>query len=238
MTLLNRLEPKLGRFSIPNLTAIIIAGQVLLYVASRLPAGVGPQLSLNSIQLEPDKVMQGEVWRLVAFVFDPPRTNVIFAFFAWYLFYLMGTALENIWGTFQYNVFLGIGYVASLAMAFVAWFAAGIPGQVATNLFLGGTVFLAFARFYPDFTLLVMFILPVKIRWLAMLTWIYYGCAIPTGQQLADAADDCGVGAELLRIFRPRYLAGRQTWASANAISGEGDSRARGNWCIAAGCAV
>jgi hypothetical protein len=45
----------------------------------------------------------------------------------------------------------------------------------ASIVFLQGTVFLAFARLYPDFTLLIFFILPVKIRWLALLTWILYG---------------------------------------------------------------
>ena len=37
----------------------------------------------------------------------------------------------------------------------------------ATNGFLYGTVFLAFARLFPDFTLYILFVLPIKIRWLA-----------------------------------------------------------------------
>jgi hypothetical protein len=175
MTLLDRLNRKFGRFGIPNLTLFLIIGQILLYVVNNLPAGQGQAPTLESIRLEPDMVMQGEVWRLITYLFDPPGMNVIFAFFFWYLFYLMGTTLETVWGTFRYNVFLGIGYIASVAMAFLSWYQFPQPGAAATNLFLETTVFLAFARLYPDFTLMLFFVLPVKIRWLALLTWIGLG---------------------------------------------------------------
>src|SRR6476659_2927587 len=144
MSFLARLEPKFGRFAVPNLTAVIIAGQVMMFVANAMPATAGHAPTIDSIRLEPDKVAQGEVWRLVTFVFDPPQTNLIFAFFGWYLFYLMGTTLENVWGTFRYNVFLGIGYLASIAMAFLTWLALGMSGEAASNIYLEGTVFLAF----------------------------------------------------------------------------------------------
>ena len=39
---------------------------------------------------------------------------------------------------------------------------------------VGGSVFLAFAYLFPDFELLLFFILPVKIKWLALITWIGY----------------------------------------------------------------
>jgi hypothetical protein len=162
---------------VPNLTAFLIAGQVLLYVVNSMPAVQGRAPTLESIRLAPDMVMKGEVWRVLTYLFDPPLTNVLFAFFAWYLFYLMGTTLEAVWGTFRYNAFLGIGYVASVAIAFMYWFTFRMPGETATNGFLYGTVFLAFARLYPDFTLLIFFVLPVKIRWLALITWIGYAIA-------------------------------------------------------------
>ena len=72
------------------------------------------------------KCLHGEWWRLDHVSCSIRRsTNLLFAFFFWYLFYLMGTTLEANWGTFRYNVYLLIGYVASVVMAFVAWFAGG-----------------------------------------------------------------------------------------------------------------
>ena len=187
MSFLSRLESKLGRYAVPNLTAILIAGQVVAYLAQSMPAPPGAMSVADKIAMVPDKVAQGEWWRLITFVFDPPITNAIFAFFAWYLFYLMGVTLEATWGAFRYNLYLAIGYFASIVAAFLLWFATGVPGQAATNAFLYGTVFLAFARLYPDFELRLFFILPVKIKWLALLTWIGYGVTLVTADWLSRA---------------------------------------------------
>lgn len=187
MSLLSRLDAKFGRYAVPNLTVFLIAGQVLVYVADSVPGGLQRAPVLENIRLMPDKVMQGEVWRLVTFVFDPPVTNPFFAFFFWYLFYLMGTTLEGVWGNFRYNVYLAIGYLASIAMATVFWFAFGLPGQTATNGFLYGSVFLAFARLYPDFELLLFFLLPVKIKWFALATWVWYAWSFMVGTWLNQA---------------------------------------------------
>jgi hypothetical protein len=178
MSLFSRLESKLGRYAVPNLTLFLIAGQVLAYVAAKMPAPAGAMPVSSKLALVPDRVMQGEWWRVITFLFDPPMTNPLFAFFAWYLFYLMGTTLEASWGSLRYNAYLAIGYFASIAAAFLFWFASGIPGQAATNAFLYVTVFLAFAHLYPDFELRLFFILPIKIKWLALLTWISYGLAL------------------------------------------------------------
>jgi hypothetical protein len=175
MSLLSRLEPKIGRFAVPNLTVLLIAGQVFLYVAQQMNPQQGGADVLDKIRFYPASVLSGEVWRLVTFLFDPPLTNLLFAFFFWYLLYLMGTTLEASWGTFRYNVFLAIGYLATVASAFVIYLALGGLNMPANNGFLYGTVFLAFARLYPDFVMYIFFILPVKIRWLAMFQWLVYG---------------------------------------------------------------
>jgi hypothetical protein len=175
MSLLSRLNARFGRFAIPNLTLLLIVGQVFLYVAQQIMAPQGGVDVLQKIHMYPAAVLQGEVWRLVTFIFTPPGTNPIFAFFFWYLFYLMGTTLETVWGAFRYNVFLLVGYVASVGAAFGLYFAQPGFNLPTSIIFLEGTVFLAFARLYPDFTMLIFFILPVKIRWLALLTWILYG---------------------------------------------------------------
>jgi hypothetical protein len=177
MSWIDRLDAKFGRYAVPNLTVFLIAGQVLTYLASAAPAPLGAGVFEN-IMFVPDKVFAGEWWRLVTFLFTPPTSNLLFAFFFWYLFYLMGTTLEANWGAFRYNLYLLLGYVASVGTAFVAWSAGGAAGQIASNAFLYGTVFLAFARLYPEFTMYIFFVLPVKIRWLALLTWIMYGVTL------------------------------------------------------------
>ncbi len=208
MSLFARLQRRLGPLAIPNLTAVLIAGQVIMYVASAAtvkPGGGGVPL-LARISLLPDKVLEGEVWRLVTYLFAPPTTNIIFLFFAWYLFFLMGTAIEREWGTFRYNVYLGVGYLASVAASFVYWFTVGVPDVAAGNAFLYGTVFLAFARLYPDFVLQLMFILPVKIKWLAWAMWAVYAWNFVTAEQWMSRLMIVAAVANYLLFF------GRDIW--------------------------
>src|SRR5437868_10703687 len=84
MSILSRLDAKFGRFAVPNLTVVLIIGQVLAYVAQQLnPAQPGFNV-LERIRMYPDRVLAGEYWRLVTFLFVPPPSNMIFAVFFWY----------------------------------------------------------------------------------------------------------------------------------------------------------
>jgi hypothetical protein len=183
LTLLDRLQRRFGWFAVPNVTIFLMAGQAVLYVASRLPQGV----SLDRVVLDPAKVMQGEVWRLATFMFAPPNERPLFVIFYFILFHLFGTTLEQQWGTFKYNAFLFIGWFANVAAAFIGWAILGqqlgLAGNAdamkllsapASNMFLYSSLFLAFARLYPDFTLNLFFILPIRIKWLALLQWLTY----------------------------------------------------------------
>jgi hypothetical protein len=166
MSFLDKLERSLGRFAIPNLSLYLVIGQVFVLLSWMMG-----MLDLNKFLLFPALVQEGEWWRLISFLFRPPPPGMfgyLFVAFAWYMFYLMGSALEDYWGVFRYNVFLFVGYALTVAAAFLT------PQYPATNLFLAGSVFLAFAYLNPDFTIMLFFILPVKIKWLALITWVGY----------------------------------------------------------------
>ena len=180
MNFLAKLEQKLGRFALPHLTLGWIACQILVYFAVQMQINPERQQAFERrLLLIPEFVLAGEVWRLVTFLVVPPITNVIFAFFFWYLLYLMGTALESHWGKFRFNLYLLIGYLATVGASFL------VPDSPSSNGYLQASVFLAFAFLYPDFELYIMFLLPVKIKWLALLTWISYGLTLITGDWLS-----------------------------------------------------
>lgn len=163
MSPLDHLQRRFGRLAVAHVTEALIFGQVAVYILS-----VSRPQIVGQLALIPDRVLGGEPWRLVSFLVEPPLEHPIFAFFFWYLFYLMGTSLEATWGVFRYNVFLLIGYLATVAVSFIT------PAQAASALFLQGSVFLAFAHLYPNFQLLLFFLLPIRIKWLALLTWMGY----------------------------------------------------------------
>ena len=189
MPIPKKLEAYLRRWAIPNPTAIIIAGQVLLYLFMRLNRGGEGAFDPSRLMLLPGMVLQGEIWRLVTFIFFPPLTDSIFVIFFWLLFYRYGTALEEIWGTYRLNLFLLIAILSIFVSHLIIWALAGdmaivmaqafilnlTRGIIDITTFTYGTVFLAFARLFPDFIINLMFVLPIRIKWLATIAWISYG---------------------------------------------------------------
>lgn len=161
---LDKLERRFGRYAVPYVTETLIVVQVITYFYMR--TGQQDVLAiLERLVLTGDAVMAGEPWRLLTFLAIPPMTNMLFAFFAWYLFWLYGRALDHEWGTLKYNIYLLIAYVATVAVAFA------YPAFPMENYYIALTVFLAFAVLYPDFQLLLFFVLPVKVKWLAWVAW-------------------------------------------------------------------
>jgi Pyruvate/2-oxoacid:ferredoxin oxidoreductase delta subunit len=98
------------------------------------------------------------------------------------MIYLMGSALEHYWGTFRFNAFLGLGWILTVSVAFLT------PASYATNLLFLLSVFLAFAFLNPEFVIVLFFILPVKIKWMALLLWILYGLTLVFGEWSARLA--------------------------------------------------
>jgi hypothetical protein len=162
MAFMDRLERAFGRFALPGVSLYLVIGQVGVYLLAML-RGLDP-----SILLFVPELVRHEPWRLVTFLFIPPNANFIFIAFAWWMFFLMGNALEAYWGAFRYNLFLLLGYVLTVGLAFI------VPESVVTNQFLAGSVFLAFAYLNPEFEIMLFFILPLKIRWLALFAWAVY----------------------------------------------------------------
>ena len=144
MKFLNRLERRFGDLAVVNLTLYLVGFQLMtLLICMSKPEYYGQLL------LDHDAPFAGEWWRLFTMPFMPPPGNPVFAFFAMYFFYFMGTELERHFGAFKYNLYLLIGYLLTIAAVLV-------PGAVVTNIYLTGSVILAFAWLYPDFTFLLV----------------------------------------------------------------------------------
>lgn len=191
MAWLDRLERRLEPFAISNITLYLVIGQAFVYLGTMFNI-VDPARWI----FVPEWAVHGEPWRFITFIFIPPNSSWVFIAFALYFLYLTGSALESHWGVVRYNLFLLVGYVLTIGVSFLH------PTHPATNLFLGGSIFLAFAYLYPNFELLLFFILPVKVKWLALLTWAYYGFAFVVGGSASRLAIVGAVGNFILFFGR------------------------------------
>jgi hypothetical protein len=195
MSLLDKLQRRFGRFVLPHVTEGLIACQVLTYFFCMSK----PEFH-QAITLIPRRVLDGEAWRLITFICAPPCGSPLGAFFFWYLFFLMGTVLESTWGAFRYNAYLLIGWMATVAASCLQ------PDAPASIVFLEGSVFLAFAYLYPNFQLLLFFILPVKVKWLALLQWIFYFYVMLFGDAIHQIVATASVCNFLLFFWRDIFL--------------------------------
>lgn len=159
-----KLERHFSWLTIHNLPLYVVAAQGMLYVWSYIYPD-----QLQYLVLDRAAVFYGrEYWRLLTFLFITPIQNPIFAFFFLYLLYIYGTALEDHWGNFHFTVFYLLGALGTTIAGLFF-------GNAGGAFFLNTTIFLAFAAVYPNMELLLFFILPVKVKWLAWLTWLWLG---------------------------------------------------------------
>jgi hypothetical protein len=145
MSLLDRLERRFGRHSVPGLVTYLIAVQVAVFVINALGFDwqFAKQDVLEVIWLLPDRVRAGEVWRVVTFLFQPPFVHPIWLFFYWYFLHFMSNVLEQHWGPFRLNLYLIVGWLSTVL---VAMFVPNLPQWSVTNAYLYSSLFLAFAH--------------------------------------------------------------------------------------------
>jgi len=198
MNFLDKLEKKFGWMAISNLTFYLIIAQGIGFLLITISPETYKLLSFTGAQ-----IIDGEWWRSITYLMEPLTTNIIFLVFAMYLYYLYGTALERLWGSFHYTVYVFISLVASLLCAIL------FPMIQITNVYLFTSLFLAFAFLFPDFTLMIFFVLPVKVKWIAAVTWIITGASFvmgSTGEKILILFSLANFlfffGDELLIIFR------------------------------------
>ncbi|MBD5460933.1 MAG: rhomboid family intramembrane serine protease [Lachnospiraceae bacterium] len=194
---MSRFEKKFGRYAIPNLTTILI----LFYAVGYLLQYMFPEL-LNYMTLNPYLILHGQVWRLITWVVVPPSMGgILSVLIMMYFYWFLGTTLERTWGTWRYNVYMFSGMFFTILGSFAAlgisyliyddvwWELASNIGVMYFNTsYINMSIFLAFAVTFPEMQVLLMFIIPIKVKWMGLV----YGVMI-VWQFIEGAKIDLGV---------------------------------------------
>lgn len=170
MNWLNKLERKFGRLAIPGLMYYIVILNAIVYFFMYIDKS---GTIINALTLDPALVMKGEIWRLVSYIFIPPTTSLLFIVFVLLFYYTVGTGLEQEWGSFKFNMYYLVGMIATTVAAF-------ITGGGVTGVYLNLSLFLAFAYLYPDYQILIFFIIPLKVKYLAWLNLAFIAYTVIT----------------------------------------------------------
>ncbi|MHB1513295.1 MAG: rhomboid family protein [Acidiferrobacter sp.] len=168
--MLSKFERRFGRYAISNLMAYIVGAQGVVFLLSRTANGHN---ILSELFFSQTLIAQGQIWRVISFILIPPSFS-IWVFFILYFYYLLGARLEEEWGNFRFNVYYFTGVTFSILGAFLA-------GASATATYLNLSIFLAFATIDPEFSILLFFVIPVKVRYLAWLAWLWVAYTVALG---------------------------------------------------------
>mgnify|MGYP001124954853 FL=1 len=180
MNFLNKMERKFGRYAIHNLTKYMIGcyaiGYILLYAGNLFGFSITGYLTLS-----PYHILHGQIWRIVSWLLIPPPTsNLVFVLIMLMFYYSLGETLERTWGAFRYNVYILGGVLFTVIGAFLLYFMMGANpflsmaySMAFSTYYINLSIFLAFAANYPDMQVLFMMIIPMKMKWLAVLDIAY-----------------------------------------------------------------
>ena len=168
MSVLDKLEKKFGRFTIKNLMLYIVIANAVVYIFDYIFA----KNIMSELVLNPSLVLKGQVWRLITFIFIPPVAHPIFILFVLYFYYIIGSSIESEWGSFRFNLYYFIGVIAAIAAAFIGSAITGF-NVIVSSFYLNLSLFLAFAYMYPNYEILLFFILPVKMKYIGYIEIAY-----------------------------------------------------------------
>ena len=217
MIYIDRFCRKHPNFGIPNLMKYVCIANVIFWLL-----GVVNPVLLSYLRFDPYLVLHGQVWRIVTFALYPPSTGML-AFIAFYFYYWIGSTLEQYWGTPKFNVYFFSGLVLTLLYGFVIYFITGLRIQLnAEYVYL--SMFFSFAAMFPDMQVLLFFVIPIKMKWLALVDAAFFVLGVVTTAFPVNLLPIVAVlnffvfcGGELLRSLPRRPSAGTVNFRRASA---------------------
>jgi hypothetical protein len=158
-------------FGIQNLMKYICIANIAFWLFGAVNTKILGYMTFN-----PYYILHGQIWRIISFIFIPPGTGFL-TFIAVYFYYFIGSTLEKQWGTAEFNIYFFSGVLLTVIYGFIIYFITGASVNL-TAEYIYLSMFFSFAVMFPDMQVLLFFILPIKIKWLAMVDAAFFLLAV------------------------------------------------------------
>ncbi len=159
-----------------NVCKWLVGINVLLFILQIITRNTGTDFGESGfitewLVLDPKKVMQGEVWRLLSYGFLHSMANPFHLLMNMFVLWMFGKEVEDVLGGKEFllfyltSIFIGgiifvLGYLSGLHQAFAVCL--GASGGVSAVIIL-------FACWFPNRTILLFFIIPMPVWIMAVL---------------------------------------------------------------------
>ncbi|NLB63061.1 MAG: hypothetical protein GX801_03010 [Fibrobacter sp.] len=157
-------EKKFGWIAIPNLPLFLVGIQALGFVLLAVKGGSNPAVAsqlASRLVLDPQAVLNGEIWRLFTFIAIPMSHGFWMIFVLWFLYFVFNS-LAMAWGDFKLTVYFLIAWVGTVLASLLL----NVP--VESFIFIESTFFFALATLIPNREILFFLIVPLKVKWIAL----------------------------------------------------------------------
>ena len=152
------------RFGIPNLILYIVIGNAVVWLFGMMDSS---RTLISLLQFNAELIFtKGQIWRLLTFILVPSGGGGLFFFLMLYFYYFIGNTLEKQWGSGKFTIYYLSGMLFNIIFGILIWMITGRSIPV-SNEYLNLSMFFAFATLYPETMVLLFFIIPIKIKWLA-----------------------------------------------------------------------
>lgn len=227
---MGKFEKRFGKYAIPNLTLILIACYVIGYIIQLVDSSFLYYLTLDPISILHGQVWRVFSWIIVPpSSFDIFTLIMLFFYYSIgnlmertlgtyrYNVYLIGGILMTVLASF---LCIGVVYLFPDILGDMRGFVEGVSVLSQGNFsfiaaashlysvyfstyYINISIFLAFAACYPDLQVLFMFIIPIKVKWMAVLDLVLLGLDFINGNIFTMFA----IGAAILNfvIFYLQY---------------------------------
>ena len=216
MDFLHKWNQKYSKYAIPHLTRYIIMTYIAGYVLMLIGGIYGNYNAINSLLVLSWKgILRGQVWRIFSWLLIPPNSLTSSAYdlltiIMLFVYYQLGSLLEKMWGDFLYNIYIFSGLIMTIIGALLLYLGTGTDfGAMFSTYYVSLSIFLGFAMTFPEQRMLLMFFIPIKVKYLAIVDIGYliysvvqyarYGLLVPAVVMIV-----CSLAGPILFFFGTR----------------------------------
>lgn len=151
------------RFGIPNLMKYFIIISAIVFVVGMMDR---TYTFYSYLYFEPRLILHGQVWRLITWIFIPTN-DIPWIIIELYFYYFLGSTLENVLGSGRFTIYYLMGIILNILYALIFMLVSGTTALI-TSMYLNLSLFFAYAVMYPEHRVMLFFIIPIKVKWIAI----------------------------------------------------------------------
>lgn len=169
------MHPRLG---IPNLMRYLVAANAVVYIFSMFDRS---GMLLNMLAMDAASLLHGQIWRVATFVLIPTGSGPLSVMLSLFFYFWLGESMERLWGSTKFTVYYAGGMLLSVLSSILALFLDGFAFPLYGAGYVNAALFFAFALTYPDAVVRLFYIIPIKMKWLAVFEAAIYVLSVVQG---------------------------------------------------------